>query len=457
MKQFYKAFFAAAAVLLAVSCVNELGNDTLDTPFRKYSLSFEGDTKTELSGSGVKRKVNWNDGDEIRFFTEPNQTNPASASVNTDGDNAYVTIPRGRADEFINAVYGASQLNSGSSSENTIYVTSPVKNDQNYTSFSQVHLCAAFSDDIENPYLTFHNATAILKFTSSAKVSKIVFYGNNYETITGGGNGGLKITHSGGTLTVAPTSSSGTSVTVQTNGQATDFYMAILPVRFDGGITIDCYDANLELIAKKKTTNAINTVSASGALKILDLGNVGDWLNNPLPAAVDLGLSVKWARVNLGANEPEEYGDYYAWGETSPKGAFNWSNYTFGTSKNGPFSKYVLDADHGTIDHKTVLDLEDDAAHVKLGGDWRMPTEEEIHELMYYCNWTWTTRNGVPGYRVSRDTGQSIFLPANGKISGSSPSDVGTEGDYWSASLSADGSNFAFSPYFNSSNRNGGN
>ena len=459
MKNLFKTIVLIA---LAVSCAKEIGIESApEAATRRYNLSFAESTKTELSGSGSTRQVNWNSGDAIKYYTEPGQSSPASTTVALEGSNAYVTIPRGRADEFINAVYGASQLSSGSSSDNTMYVNSPVKNSQNYTSFSQAHLCAAFSDDIENPNLAFHNAAAVFKFTSSAKVSKLVFYGNNSEVITAGSNGSLKITHSAGALTVTPTSAGGTSVTIQTGGAESDFYIAVLPVNFGGGITVDCYDSNLELIATKKTTNAVNTVSSSGAPKILNLGSVQDWLNNPLPVAVDLGLSVKWARTNLGATVPEEYGDYFAWGETSTKESYTWSDYAFGASKNGTFFKYVIDAGLGAIDHKTVLDPGDDAAHAILGGDWRIPTKEEVEELMTKCQWSWTTRNGVSGYRVTSNvagySGVSIFLPANGMFGGASKSDVGTVGNYWSSSISPEASYHAISPYFSQSYIKSGN
>ena len=448
-------------IALALSCAREIGNENIPEASRRYNLSFDGATKTELSGTGSKRQVNWTAGDAIQYYTEPKQSSPESASVSLDGDKAYITIPRGRADEFINAVYGAISLTAYSSTSDCMYVSSPVKNNQAYTSFADAHICAAFSSDIDNQELTFHNAAAIVKFTSSAKVDKIVFYGNNSETITGGSNGNLKITHASGALTVEPSSTGGTTVTVQTGGVESDFYIAILPVNFAGGITIDCYDSNLELIATQKTTKAINAVSTSGNTKVLDLGSAQNWITSAPPVAVDLGLSVKWARVNLGATEPEGLGDYYSWGETSPKSTYNWSDYSFGQSKNGPFSKYVLDSDLGTIDHKTVLDPGDDAAHVILGGDWRIPTQEEVQELMSNCSWSWTTRNGVPGYRVTSNkpgfSGISIFLPANGMIGGSSPSDVGTIGNYWSASLSAEVGYHGISPYFSQSYVKSGN
>ena len=149
------------------------------------------------------------------------------------------------------------------------------------------------------------------------------------------------------------------------------------------------------------------------------------------PAAVDLGLSVKWASFNIGASKEEEFGDYFAWGETETKSYYSWSTYKFGTSYNGPFSKYNTSSSYGPVDNKTVLDPEDDVAHVKLGGNWRMPTEAEWNELLNRCTWTWTTINGVNGYLVTRKTTPkvSIFLPASFASNG--------EGDYWSSSASS--------------------
>ena len=101
--------------------------------------------------------------------------------------------------------------------------------------------------------------------------------------------------------------------------------------------------------------------------------------------AVDLGLSVKWANINVGAESPEDYGNYYAWGETSTKETYNWSTY-FDTNDGGnTFTKYNNEGG------KTVLDPEDDAAHVNWGGSWRMPTQAEWWELINCCTWTWTT------------------------------------------------------------------
>ena len=96
--------------------------------------------------------------------------------------------------------------------------------------------------------------------------------------------------------------------------------------------------------------------------------------------AVDLGLSVKWSSLNLGAVSPEDYGAYFAWGETETKSDYSWLTYKWGTSPT-TLKKYNTKRSKGTVDNKTVLDPEDDVVHVKLGGKWRMPTDAEWKEL----------------------------------------------------------------------------
>ena len=157
----------------------------------------------------------------------------------------------------------------------------------------------------------------------------------------------------------------------------------------------------------------------------------------PVPEAVDLGLSVKWASFNLGAYKPEEAGNYYAWGEIEPKSYYDWSTYSWCNGSFEALTKYNTNSDYGTVDNKTVLDLEDDAAHVTLGGNWRMPTEQELKELMTSCTWTWTTQNGINGQIATGANGNSIFLPAAGKHGIVGLTDTGSYGYYWSSSLHA--------------------
>lgn len=144
---------------------------------------------------------------------------------------------------------------------------------------------------------------------------------------------------------------------------------------------------------------------------------------------VDLGLSVKWAKCNVGANKPEEYGDYFAWGEIESKTDYDWDTYKYWDGSD--VTKYNEE------DGKTQLDTEDDVAISKLGNDWRIPTKAELDELANNCSWEWTTENGVNGYSVTGQNGNSIFLPAAGYIIPDGLKYDGTEGFYFSKTLSS--------------------
>jgi len=151
---------------------------------------------------------------------------------------------------------------------------------------------------------------------------------------------------------------------------------------------------------------------------------------------VDLGLSVKWATCNIGADSPEDYGDYFAWGETKPKSTYDWSTYKWCQGSDDKITKYCTSSYYGTVDNKTQLDLSDDAARANWGGSWRMPTQDELTELIEKCTWTWTTQNGVKGYKVtSKTNGYSIFLPATCCRDEGSLDYAGTFGYYWLSSL----------------------
>lgn len=138
---------------------------------------------------------------------------------------------------------------------------------------------------------------------------------------------------------------------------------------------------------------------------------------------VDLGLSVKWATCNVGADSTHHFGNYYAWGETTPKEIYTWDNYKWCTISAGDtiITKYNTDDYYEEFDNKYELDAEDDAASVNMGGKWRMPTYRERLELYEKCTFTWTenyNNTGVVGCIVTSNVegyiGRSIFLPAAG-------------------------------------------
>ena len=188
----------------------------------------------------------------------------------------------------------------------------------------------------------------------------------------------------------------------------TNFDVTAADVNKDGGITMA--DAN----------QIVNM--------FLGIGNDSHETETPdTKQAIDLGLSVKWATCNVGASEPWDYGDYFAWGETAGYAAgtthvFDWSSYKYRT--NSFITKYVFSwVDNTVYNDYPVLLPEDDAAVVNWGGTWRMPTEEELKDLWTKCQWTWqpagnTKYNGVAGYEVTGTNGNSIFIPHAGYYDG---------------------------------------
>ena len=190
--------------------------------------------------------------------------------------------------------------------------------------------------------------------------------------------------------------------------------------------------------------NAVITVYALGGKGVVKAEcNVS--VKKVIPTgAVDLGLGVYWAECNLGASSPEGCGDYYAWGEVTPKDDYSWATYQWSNGALNKLTKYCP-KDKATYwdgagdpDRKEVLDPEDDAAHVQLGGNWRMPTFEEWQKLAK-CEYEWTTQNGVKGMRVTGKNGNSIFLPASGfRKNTASAGGVGNEGYYWTSTLRDD-------------------
>ncbi|MBS7347104.1 MAG: DUF1566 domain-containing protein [Muribaculaceae bacterium] len=151
---------------------------------------------------------------------------------------------------------------------------------------------------------------------------------------------------------------------------------------------------------------------------------------------VDLGLSVKWATCNVGAGSPSDYGDFYAWGETSTKSSYDQDNSkTYGKSM-------------GNIGGNSSYDV----VRYRWGGSWRLPTAAELEELKTKCTLTWPTQGGHNGYKVtSKTNGKSIFLPAAGYRIGTSPYCDGEEGDYWSSTPNESNAHDAYILYFKSS------
>ena len=205
---------------------------------------------------------------------------------------------------------------------------------------------------------------------------------------------------------------------------------------------------------------AIALVGCKDKKDELEMGG-GEYIDCSLSAdveAVDLGLpsGTKWANMNVGATQPEEYGAYFAWGETEQKEMYVWNTYEWCNGFENVLTKYCTNSTYGIVDNKTVLEPEDDAAAVNWDSIWRMPTKAEIEELgnKDNCTWNWKKNyndTGVNGYLVtSKKNGNSIFLPAAGCRVVNSFKSVGSHGYYWSSSLNEKYSSEAYGFYFNS-------
>lgn len=165
--------------------------------------------------------------------------------------------------------------------------------------------------------------------------------------------------------------------------------------------------------------------------------------------AIDLGLSVKWANMNVGASKDSGFGSYFAWGETKPKNYYSWGTYTWSQGDSQFLLKYSV------ADRKTQLTTSDDAARANMGGGWRMPTVDEYEELMdpAKCEWEWTTKDSVNGYKVTgKKTGNSIFLPITGFRFYEGVQFRATKGIYWTSTLYTGNPNKAWCLEFDFSN-----
>ena len=210
----------------------------------------------------------------------------------------------------------------------------------------------------------------------------------------------------------------------------------------DGNVNVTDATTLIHQLLTGAPSPASADCNQDGLVNITDVTGVIDYiLKGSWPEAaheyVDLGLpsGTLWATCNIGADSPEDCGDYFAWGETAPKEQYDWENYKWCNSSMYTLTKYCTDNSFGSVDNKTELEPEDDAAYVNWSPLWRIPTHQQFQELLNNCNCEWTSRNGVNGYQVTAPNGNSLFLPAML---------YGSEGYYWSSSLSSDQSRDAY-------------
>lgn len=441
------------AMVLALGCSREIDTNVtyIDGEFTLYATSGENETKTVLQQDG---SVFWSPSDCIKVFygnipgkfTSTN-TAPAASAEFTGSLGSFVMDG---VTEFV-AAYPFSDYTLLSGNQLSI----GLPNEQvavEGTFADDLFICAAKSKDV---HLHFYNVCGGVKFSLARDdIKKVVFRGNDNESLAGrmavefDSSGipqvtGLTDGHSSVTLT-APDGG--------TFKKGSWYYLVLIPQALSQGYTVELYADELAETISSDSSVTVRR-SAWGVLK--ELGTVPSSVD--VPGAVDLGLpsGLLWAACNLGATRPEEYGDYFAWGETEPyyssfdplgwksgkESGYLWQSYIWSKGSGKTLTKYCTDSNfgyNGFTDGKTLLDLEDDAAHMILGGLWRMPTKEEQSELLTNCSWEWETINGVKCQKVTGPNGNYIYLPAAGNLLDTHMELDGRYGVYWSSSLEVD-------------------
>lgn len=469
---------AIAAGLLAVlalcGCqVKEINEPAAEREAKVFTATIEGndfpETKTSLDDEG---NVLWKQGDQVGIFVSSSVIEQYQVTDESDGKTTAVLNrvtspdPVDGTNMKNNVAYYPYTATAGIIKIDGGYVISGITlpATQNYAegSFGNgAFPMAAVTSSADDYNLKFKNVLGGLKLQlkGTAKIMSISIQGNSNEILCGE----AEVTVANGVVpSISLTDASAKTVTldcgngVQLNAEtATSFIIALPAMTMEGGFTVtvtDDADLQMEIKTTKQQIIARSNILKMPALTYAATSYFGHQF-------VDLGLpsGLKWAACNVGANSPEECGDYFAWGEIEPyyssqdpltwkeekSAGYHWTSYKWYNVSNNTLTKYTTDKGGSYTplpDNKTTLEMEDDAARANWRGSWRMPTDAEWTELRTECTGTSTTQNGVSGILVTGPNGNSMFLPAAGgylPVSGgqSGLSNKGSYGGYWSSSL----------------------
>ena len=459
MKQFksYSSMATVCVMLTLASCGNDI--ELAQAPVKgEYKVTFTASQESNATRTAVDgANVVWQAGDAITVFDGGGNNcmfelaTGAGATVGefvgtiqTLDPKSYCAVYPAMESATIDSDYGISGLSlpveqvaiSGSFDPRAAIMTARNDNADKITSTTEDLTLGEFK-----------HVCAFVKVTTTEEYDKITFTAKGGEGIAGGFTVTLD---ENGISTVTPAADASTTVSLVpavegTKIAAGTYFIAILPGVLEEGFTMSCTSIDND---KKEVTTMVRSYSdrtqAFSRHNAVNMGTVNatNWTSRT-QKYVDLGLSVKWATMNVGATSPEGYGDYFAWGETSPKddySYYNWATYKWCEGSGTTLTKYNVDENKGIVDNKTVLDASDDAAHMNWGSAWRMPTEAEMLELCntVNCTWEWTSQNNVSGYIVTSKkigyTDKYIFLPASGSLD-MGRVEIGSAGNYWYATL----------------------
>ena len=428
----------ALAALTIVSCKKEDG---------KAGMSFQATltqpTEEGRTHIGAGDWLMWDNNDAIKLFT----ADGTSATFTTHDANVTTATFSGDIDaaSAYCAFYPAAQA-TGLNTDGKVVLT--LANEQQYAEGGFANGTYPMAAYTTGTTFEFHSPCGLLAIPmkGTATVTSIELTGKLNEPLAGQllidpvGFNPTNPTYTLGDYQTTVTLNCGSGVTLDANTAKT-FYFVVPKNVFAQGFTAVVKNGGTE-ITRLETTQ--NNIIAAERIRLMPEVTVTGGGGGDEHAYVDLGLpsGLLWATCNVGANAPEEYGDYFAWGETSPKDTYNWSTYQHYNGSD--LTKYT------GSDGLTTLEPSDDAATANWGNGWRIPTEAEWQELRDNTTVTWTQQNGVNGRLFTAANGNSLFLPAAGYRYGSSLNDAGGWGDFWSSSLYTDGPLSAWLFYFDS-------
>lgn len=441
-----KEYFFCAAIAIVAACTVEEPSQTEFTYPHEVSARIEDHSANPETRvyADENLKVLWDNDDRITLFNKYTY-NKEYRFTGSTGANSGVfqevntgEVITGNQLDYVYAVYPYMEQTEIS---NSGVITLELPAEQPYKEYSFGRGANTMVSATQNTELLFKNLCGylVLKlYGDGVSVSSIALTGNNDEPLAGT----VDVTASTSSTPSLAFRTTGSSSTITLNCEtpvaigstaedATVFWLVVPPTTFEGGFTLTVTDSDGNTFVKNSITSKQIVRNTTYRVKAMEVTIGGEQV--PVPEAIDMGLSVKWASFNLGASSPEELGEYYAWGEVAPKESYYWDTYKWCEGTYNSLTKYNSQSDCGTVDNKYVLDLEDDAAHHTLHGGWRMPSEKEWEELIdeMNCEWVWTTQNGISGYLVtSKRTDNSIFIPAAGAKTGNSSS-INTWGHYW--------------------------
>lgn len=423
MKKILYIFIALAAV--AVCACNK---EKADAPVQEVQLTFtaswgdEALTKTMLDTLD-NTKVLWSPDEFIKVFSG----NMAGVfySINAKPSRTIEMrgglVPlNGAATGSVSGTYWAVYpSNLAQSCNNDASVTLNIPSSQTGAEETFAQNMAPAVAVSNNFHFTFYNVCGGIRFTVNEPGIKIVQFGSvDGEALAG------NVTVEKDPTTQLPTVLTVNSGIPYVSVTAPDstfvpghhYFAMMLPTQpLTNGLTVQCV---------KTSGSGLRTVNSTKGKKVtrsrfgmLDQVDSGMWTSTPAtPDYVNLGFGVYWATFNLGADTPEGFGSYYAWGETEPKDSYTWDNYKWGTQYE--LTKYCRNSQYGTPDGKNQLDSEDDAATVAWGAPWRIPSESDWSMLYNNCSWEKTYQNGIPVYKVTSKisgyTDKFIILPITG-------------------------------------------